>query len=403
MKVPVKSILVITPDAAVSQAIGSALGGDPGLKVETKASSLTQLNGKAVKFAQEHDFIIFDTDPGNEADLHAIEELARDRREGVILLALTSSDISLAAARKLTRAGVDEVLPYPITGAELTEQLDRLRARATPEVVKGGAGARIGRLIAVAQARGGSGATTVALNLADALTGKGGFLHKADKHKDALVDFDLQFGTIGSALDLDEQDTLLKLAQDGTVPDIRFLEQSMATLPGGLSVLPAPSKFAPVDALRADQVAAILDLLRQTNDYVVVDLPRALVGWVEPVIEQTDELLIVTDLAVPSVRHARRLMDFFKTVNIGLQTTVVLNRESRPLIRSGVHKEAAAALNSKLEFWLPVDEKAARAAVDQGKPLSAVASRSPLTKAIGHLAKAITKALPAAARVGASR
>lgn len=402
MKAQVKSILVITPDAAVSKAIGAALGGDPGLKVDTKASTLTQLNGQAVKFAQEHDFIIFDTDPGSEADLRAIEDLARNRREGTILLALTSSDISLAAARKLTRAGVDEVLPYPITGAELSEQLERLQARSTPEPARGG-GARLGRLIAVAQARGGSGSTTVALNLADALTGKGGFLHRADKHSVALVDFDLQFGTIGSALDLDEQDALLKLAQDGNVPDLRFLEQSMSKIPGGLSVLPAPSKFAPVDALRAEQVAAILDLLRQTNDYVVVDLPRALVGWVEPVIEQADELLIVTDLAVPSVRHARRLMDFFKTVNVGLQTTVVLNRESRPLMRTSVHKEAASALNSKLEFWLPQDDKAARAAVDQGKPLTAVASRSPLTKAIGQLAKAITKALPATARVGATR
>ncbi|MCV2867989.1 AAA family ATPase [Defluviimonas sp. WL0002] len=401
MKVPLKSILVITPDAAVSQAIGTALGGDPALKVDTKSSSLTQLNGQAVKFAQEHDFIIFDTDPGNEADLRAIEDLAKNRREGTILLALASSDISLAEARKLTRAGVDEVLPYPITGAELTEQLERLGARAVPDTRRGSG--RIGRVIAVAQARGGSGATTVALNLADALTGKGGLLHKADKHTVALVDFDLQFGTIGTALDLEEQDSMLKLAQDGTVPDLRFLEQSMTKFTGGLSVLPAPSKFAPVDALRNDQVATIIDLLRQTNDYVVVDLPRALVSWVEPVIEEADELLIVTDLAVPSVRHARRLMDFFKTVNIGLPMTVVLNREHRPLIRSSVHKEAAAALDSKLEFWLPLDDKAARAAVDQGKPLTAVAGRSPLTKAIGHLAKAITKALPAAARVEASR
>ncbi|MCV2865633.1 AAA family ATPase [Defluviimonas sp. WL0075] len=401
MKVPMKSILVITPDKAVSQAIGAALGGDPAIKLDTKSSTLTQLNGQAVKFAQEHDFIIFDTDPGNEADIHAIEALAQNRRDGTILLALASGDISLADARKLTRAGVDEVLPYPITGAELTEQLERLGKKAVPETRS--APGRIGRVIAVAQARGGSGATTVALNLADALTGKSGFLHKADKHSVALVDFDLQFGTIGSALDLEEQDALLKLAQDGTVPDLRFLEQTMTKLPGGLNVLPAPSKFAPVDALRNDQVAAILDLLRQTNDYVVVDLPRALVSWVEPVIEEADELLIVTDLTVPSVRHARRLMDFFKTVNIGLTVTIVVNREGRPLMRTSVQKEAAAALDSKLEFWLPADDKAARAAVDQGKPLFSVASRSPLTKAIGQLAKAITKALPAAARVGAAK
>lgn len=402
MKSQIRSILVITPDVSVSQAIGVALGGTPGLKIDTKTASLTQLNGQAVKFAQEHDIIIFETNPSDEAAIAAIEALARNRREGTTLLALARSDISLADARKLTRAGVDEVLPFPITGAELAEQVERLSMRSGKETAKGDAGHR-GRLIAVAQARGGAGATTVAVNLADALTGKSGFLSKPVKHSVALVDFDLQFGTVGSALDLDEQDALLKLAQDGTIPDAQFLSQAMTVRPGGLSVLPAPSKFAPIDALRSDQVSAILNQLLATNDYVVVDLPRALVGWVEPVVEMADRMLIVTDLAVPSVRHARRLMDFFKTANVGLPVEIVINRESRPLMRTAIHKEAAAALDSKLEHWLPQDDRAARTAVDRGEPLAAVAGRSPLTKAIAHLAKSIATALPAQAQAGAAK
>jgi len=401
MKGQIRSILVITPDVSVSQAITVALGGESGLKIDTKAASLTQLNGQAVKFAQEHDVIIFETSPSDPDAMHAIEALAKNKREGTALLALARSDISLADARKLTRAGVDEVLPFPITGAELAEQIERLARRGT-ETTKGG-GAQKGRLIAVAQARGGAGATTVALNLADELTGKGGFLTKAVKHSVALVDFDMQFGTIGSALDLEEQDALLQLAQDGTIPDEQFLKQAMTVRPGGLSVLPAPSKFAPIDALRNDQVAAILNQLLAANDYVVVDLPRALVGWVEPVIEMADRLIIVTDLTVPSVRHARRLIDFFKTVQIALTVEVVVNREAKPLIRSAVQKEAAAALDSKLDHWLPLDDRAARAAMDRGEPLASVAGRSALTKAIAHLAKSIATSLPVEARAGAAR
>lgn len=401
MKSQIKSILVITPDVSVSQAITVALGGESGLKIDTKAASLTQLNGQAVKFAQEHDVIIFETNPSDQDAMHAIEALAKSKRDGTALLALARSDISLADARKLTRAGVDEVLPFPITGAELAEQIERLSKRGAAETVKGGG--RRGRLIAVAQARGGAGSTTLALNLADALTGKSGFLTKAVKHSVALVDLDMQFGTIGSALDLDEQDALLQLAQDGKIPDAQFLEQAMTVRPGGLSVLPAPSRFAPIDALRNDQVSAILDQLLAANDYVVVDLPRALVGWVEPVIELADRLIVVTDLTVPSVRHARRLVDFFRTVQIGLTVDIVVNREAKPLIRSAVQKEAAAALDSKLEYWLPQDDRAARAAVDRGEPLAAVAGRSPLTKAIAHLAKSIATSLPVEVRASAAK
>ena len=55
------------------------------------------------------------------------------------------------------------------------------------------------------------------------------------------------------------------------------------------------------------------------------------------------------------------------------------------------HKEAAKVLDRKFDHWLPHDVKAARNAVDYGKPLSEVAGRSDLTKAITNLAKSVGK------------
>ena len=107
---------------------------------------------------------------------------------------------------------------------------------------------------------------------------------------------------------------------------------------------------------------------------------------------------MVTDTTVPSIRSAKRLIDFYKGENPGLKINIVINHEKKPLVQGQHHKEAARALDQKFEHWLPHDPKAARASVDYGKPLSAVAPRSDLNKAVTALAKATMTALPAVER-----
>ncbi len=387
---PTKSMLVIAPDASVCEAIATSLAGDAGIRVDRQTATLAGMNGRAVKALTQYDIILFQTSPDDEADLAAIRDLVAHRRDGTKLVALADGSISLAQARALSNAGVDEVLPLPAEGKAIDRQLGRLGHETA------GGAAQPGRIIAVAQARGGVGATTVAVNLADQLAVGAGLRRSAPRPKVALVDLDLQFGTVGSFLDLDEQDTLLNLAMAGTIPDATFLDQSMATLPTGLSVLAAPSRFTPLDALRPEQVAAILDILRRRCDYVVVDLPRAMVGWIEPVIERADEFLIVTDISVPSIRHCRRLIEFLTQDNPALPVAVVVNRQRRPLFRSRLQREAAKALDRTLDHWLPQDARAAAAAADRGQPLSQAAPRSPLGKAVAALARSTRAARPAA-------
>ncbi|KAB2883628.1 MAG: AAA family ATPase [Albidovulum sp.] len=385
-----KSLLVIAPEPRVSEAIAASFASDAGVRVDRRTATLAGLNGHAIEALATYDVILFQTNPNDQADLAAIRELVAHRREQTKLIALADGDISLAQARALSDAGVDEVLPLPPEARTSTQG----RAHA-------GGSRRAGRIIAVAQARGGIGSTTVAVNLADQLATGVGLRRSDPRPKVALVDLDLQFGTVGSFLDLAEQDTLLKLAMDGTVPDATFLEQSMATLPNGLSVLAAPARFAPLDALRAEQVAAILDTLRQTCDYVVVDLPRALVGWIEPVIERADEMLIVTDISVPSIRHCRRLIEFLTQDNLALPVEIVVNHQRKPLFRSKLQREAAKALDRRLDHWLPHDPSAAAVAADRGQPLSQSAPRSALGKAMRALARETRARLPAATQKSA--
>lgn len=389
-----RSILVISPDAGIANSVSAALASHPEYLVETQSTTLAQMNGSAVKIASKYDMVLFQTQSGDAADLDAVRALTAGQSGGTTLVALADRNITLEQAMALNRAGVRDVLPMSEMTAEFGARIAQLgRNQTAPESV---GAARQGHIIAVAQSRGGVGSTTVAVNLADQLLGgRGNFLRRDPSHKVAIVDFDLQFGTVGSYLDVEDQDTLLQLAQDGTVPDATFLRQSMVTLPNGLDVLAAPSKFAPLDSLRADQVAAILESLRQSHDYVVVDLPRALVGWIEPIVQRADEIILVTDIGVSSVRHCRRLIDFFTADNIALPIQVVVNHERRPMIASRLHREAEKALNRKFDHWLPHDHKAATNAADRGKPLSTTAPRAPLTKAIARLATSTIKTFSA--------
>ncbi len=387
-----KSVLLITPDASVSDAIGSALAGLDGVNVRTEPTTLAGLNGKAAYLARDRDIIIFEASDDEDADLEAIKALKANHLAGGMLLALADSSITLSRVRALNRAGVDEVLPKPVVGQEIGSRVERMFTKAE---AKSSAPEARGRIIAVAQARGGVGATTVAVNLAYELVGKSGFLKKKVFRSVALVDLDVQFGSVGTLLDLDEQNALHQMAIEGTVPDATFLKQIMTVLPNGMSVLAAPSKFMPLDSLQPRQVEAILDTLRQVNDVVVVDLPHALGSWMEPVLGRADELIIVSDTSVPSIRHCRRLIDFVTADNPGLTVRVVINHEKkRVLFGAGAQKEMQKALNRKLEHWLPHDPRAARASADRGKPLAVLAPRSALGKAIARLARQTSASLP---------
>ena len=386
------SILLISADDAVTEAVTAAASNLPKVKINSEKMSVARMNGAAVKMASENDIVVFATDPDNEDDLAAIKTLNKKRQENSIFLALTGEDIPLSRARALSDAGADDVLPFPMPVDELTKQIGKWMEKIV--VAKGGGGGKEGAVIAVAQARGGIGSTTVAVNLADQLMIPRSRFRKEAGNSVAIVDLDLQFGAVGDFLEVEPSDGLMQLATGGMMPDAMWVSQSMSTTSSGLDVMTAPREFVPLDAINGPQIEALIDTLRKSHDYVVVDLPRALTSWIEPVVAAADQIIIVTDTTVPSIRASRRLIDFFLSDNPGLNIELVINHEKKPLVQGHHHKEAAKVLELKFEHWLPHDPKAARNAVDYGKPLSEVSARSDLSKAIANLAKATAKKMP---------
>jgi Flp pilus assembly CpaE family ATPase len=388
-------MLVISPDNQHHQKF-SALLSPENFSVTSQCETLTGMNGTAARMAAVHDVIVFEWDNSDPQSLSAVQDMCKARGGTSRLIALAQEDLPLSVARELNKAGVDEVLPRHALEEEVIPSILSWRDRrnASLPILWGGYGTE-GKLIVVAQARGGIGATTLAVNLADQLRRSGASGRKATPKNVAIVDLDFQFGTIAAMLDVDESEALWRMAMDGTHPDAAFVDQAIVKSAGGLSVLTAPPRYGPLTALTSTQIAAIIDALKQTHDYVVIDLPRALVDWIEPVLAKSDRLLLATDITVPSVRAARKLLDFYMSEHPGLNVDIIATREKKPMFAAAHHKAAARLLQMPLQYWIPDDPKPAREALDRGKPLGEVASGSKIAKSIRSIAAGISSALPA--------
>jgi Flp pilus assembly CpaE family ATPase len=245
------------------------------------------------------------------------------------------------------------------------------------------------RLILVGKSRGGVGATSVAINLALELQNARRLFGASRANRVALVDFDVQFGNVGSFLDLDDRGGMLALLRLRDEPDAQAVRNAMLTHPSGLRVLVAPRSPIPLEALDSARVEAILAVLMAEYDYIVADLPPALVPWLEPLIARASQLLLVSDLSVPSVACTRRVLDLMREDNPDLATDIVVSREKKPMILRKTHREAAKAIGLPLAHWLPDESRLARQALDRGEPLSLLAPRCAWTKALREIAGSI--------------
>lgn len=378
-----KTIVLVSKNDELNASVQKALGELPGVVVEKYASALSELNGKAQTMALACDLIIFRTDDNTEEDLKALKSI-QQAGGTARLLALSGEDVTLSNIRRLMSAGVAEVLPESVTAEELDDQVRRLTvgrglALAGPTI-------RQGKVITIAKARGGIGATTLAVNLADQLRGQKRLFRRHDPHDVVIVDLDLQFGTVAGFLDVTPSQALIQMAKEDIDPDETFIQQSLQETPSGIAVFSAPANFAPLNALRPHQIQVLIERLRTRFDYVIVDLPRAMVEWISPVLDASDRMYLVADTSVPCIQQARRLIDFYREENLSLPIEVIISQEKKPIVMNRHHVEAAKALERKFRHWLPYDRRTACEAADRGKPLSAISARSGLCKAIGRVA-----------------
>lgn len=286
------------------------------------------------------------------------------------------------------RAGVDEFLPWPVQPQDLRAALDRYLARrgaAQQPRPRDPSGTR-GRVIHVMGPKGGTGATTVAVNLAAEAARLGG------AGSTALLDARTTMGEVPLFLDLDCPSTWADAARNLARLDTTFLESLMVRHASGLDVLAAPASLDDAAAATPEAASAVAGLLRRMYATVVVDGGPFLDEAALALLEEADEILMVLALSLPCLAGTRRMLETFRGLDPALEGRVrlVVNRH---LSRAEITVAEAEELLGRPVAWkIPNDYEAAMASVNQGRPLGQAAPRSQAARALAGLAASLAPA-----------
>jgi pilus assembly protein CpaE len=391
------NVLSITRSTELRLAISGTLGERRGFALTTLDGDLGTANGELFKAAETADIIIVDVDPADEIALGHLGQLAEHKNGKAAVLA-TAHDCSGNGVRNLIRQGIDDFIPQPATAQDILEAVEAARVRLR----RWRQSDSMGKVLTVTRAHGGMGATTLATHLALGLRDK--HSRKDRQRSVLLVDLDLQFGDIGLMLDLPSKSELARIIREPSRLDQDLLQAATVEHKSGLAVLPAPVEPVPLEAIPLETVTRLLELARESYDYVVVDLPLALPRWLEAVLAQTDRLYVVTQLNVPAIRQTRRLLDIIKDeALIDGRPNVVLNRYVWSLSERSRLQQATKALGQPIDHFLPNDHRLALDAVNRGVSLFEAGSRAKLCRRLRQLTMALAAAPVAAVATANAR
>ncbi len=281
----------------------------------------------------------------------------------LLLVTTNAAEIGLEAMR----AGVRDVIDPTSGPADIRAVLERAlvaaRSRAAePAVVDGAPVASegpTGRVISVVSPKGGVGKTTVATNLAVGLARTG-------HHSTVLVDLDVQFGDVASALDLDPEYAFNDAVQGPASRDTMLLKTFLTLHETGLYVLCGPKTPVEADVITAAHVTQLIQMLASEFAYVVLDTAPGLSELVLAAMDQTTDLVLVTSMDVPGVRGLRKELDALTELGMGTNRTVVVNfADPKCGLSTGAIE---TTLRAKVDVLVP-RSKATLDAVNQGNPV----------------------------------
>ena len=353
------------------------------------------------EIGSELEFIAVAVDAQDEADLSPIATVIRVAKEIGINVILVPHNVNTVALHQLMRMGADDFAPYPLPDGALKDAIDRTKAKQEPVIVQAPAPAaapapqveaeaRNGVVLPVYGLAGGVGASTFAANLAWELQ----LLMEKENKKVCILDFDFQFGAISTYLDVERTELAFEFLSDLGGADRDSLNTAMSKYKDRLSVLPSAPDALPLDFVGADEIKHLIELAASLYDFVIIDIPQALVGWSEVVLEQAHLYFGLIELDMRSAQNTLRFLRTLKAEDLPYEKVqFVLNRAPKFTDMNGKTriKKMAESLEIAIRFQLPDGGKQVTNAGDEGEVLAEQAPKNPLRKEIVKIAKTISE------------
>ncbi len=294
----------------------------------------------------------------------------------VVLLADPTPETWQAAMR----AGVRDLLSPAADAGEVRAAIERAgstaagRRRVLRPVEE--TARYTGRVITVASPKGGVGKTTVASNLAVGLT-------ETAPQSTVLVDLDVQFGDVASALGLVPEYTLPDAVHGPASEDTMVLKTFLTEHPSGLYAVCGADSPAAGDTVTGADVTRLLTSLAREFRYVVVDTAPGLSEQTLAALDRATDVVMLSSMDVPGVRGLRKELDVLRELcMIPAGRHVVMNMADP---KGGLSvRDVETAIGTGVDVVVP-RSAAVPASTNQGVPILAGGRRDPAAKELRRL------------------
>jgi pilus assembly protein CpaE len=319
---------------------------------------------------------IIDVDAANAEELTAVQELmTRPGRQPPVVVVLR--EFNQDVVRRLLQMRVADFLVQPVSPIELVRTCARVAQASGSNEQQ-----READIVTLLPAVGGAGVTTLAIQSALIL------MENAKRAKSTcLVDLDFQHGACADYLDIEPRLDLKEIEPRPDRLDKQLLEVMTSYHSSGLAVIAAPNRPAEMRTFDPDMVTHLLDLVSSHFDHVIIDMPRTWFSWTDNVLLGSNRVFIVSEMTVPAIKHARKLVSAIaERLGDGPNPKVIVNRFEQFVFGAGLRKsDLEQALGNSFAGVVPNDYRTVREAIDRGVPLNEVKANNKITHAIRPL------------------
>lgn len=310
-----------------------------------------------------------------------LDELAGSCEPGVkVILIGESNDIGLY--RELIRRGVSEYLVPPLQPLQLIRTISGLYVDPTKPF--------LGRTIAFVGAKGGTGSSTIAHNVAWCMA-------EHTRVNTTLVDLDLAWGTTALDFNNDPATGVADALETPERVDDVLLDRLLTRHTDHLTLFTAPASLEREFEITPEAYETVIEGVRRGVPFVVLDLPHVWSRWMRQTLMQADEVVIVAQPDLAGLRNAKNIFDMIKigrpndaAPKVILNMVGVAKRPEIPV------KDFADALGVEPVLVLPYDPQLFGTASNNGQMLSDVNPQSKCSEGMDYLAQLFTGRMPEA-------
>ena len=330
----------------------------------------------------EPDIILMDINMPGMDGIKATEILATEAPDASIIIMSVQGEQEYL--KRAMVAGAKNYLTKPFSGDELLQAVRLVYANEKQRKKALTVESRNpdeGKIIAVFSAKGGTGKSTLAVNLAVAIAGKTGA-------KVGIIDANLQFGDIALLLNILPKATMADLVKDMEHLDDKLLTSYLASFDNQVKVLPSPLRPEQAETISGAHMAEILNVMRRNFDYIIVDTAASFNEVVLSVLDAADRILVVAALDLPTLKNVKLCLEVMDTLGYGGdKVKLVLNRANAHF---GMDlAEVEESLHRSFDLSLPNDSKTVMDSVNRGVPFVSSHPDAPVSQGIFALVKSL--------------